>query len=388
MPPLLHPHLFALPWRAGNHVTLLVDGPAFFARMLEAIETAQHYVLLEMYLFESGTVASRFIEALARAAARGVAVHVLVDGFGVRRLARGDRRRLRTSGVQLALYNPLRARAWWRNLMRDHRKQLLVDGRLVFVTGAGLTDEFDSPQGLRRTWRETAVAVEGPAVADWYALFARTWARYGRTPLPPFDAPAPVADGSRARVAAASGPVAAHIKRAMLRAIHKAQRRVWFQTAYFVPSRKLRRALRHAARRGVDVRLFLPGPRTDHPAVRHAGRRYYGRLLRAGIRIFEYQPRVLHAKAVLCDDWASLGSSNFDRWNWRWNLDANLEVDDARFADAVAAMLEADRRESREITYSEWRLRPWLSRVRERFWGRVDLWLNRFGRGRDGADVD
>jgi phosphatidylserine/phosphatidylglycerophosphate/cardiolipin synthase-like enzyme len=388
MPPL-HPLLFPLPWRPGNRVTLLIDGPAFFARMLEAIEAARHAVLLEMYLFESGAVATRFIDALARAAARGVAVHVLVDGFGVRRLARADRQRLRASGVQLAFYNPLRARGWWRNLMRDHRKQLLVDGRLAFVTGAGLTDEFDSPNGLRRTWRETAVAIEGPAVGDWQALFARTWARYGRTPLPPaVESPPAFSDGARARVAAASGPVVAHIKRAMLHAIHKARRRVWFETAYFVPSRKLRRALRRAARRGVDVRLLLPGARTDHPAVRHAGRRYYGRLLRAGIRIFEYQPRVLHAKAVLCDDWVSLGSSNFDRWNWRWNLDANLEVDDARFADAVAAMLEADRRDSREISYAEWHARPWLARARERFWGRVDLWLNRFGRGRDDADVD
>ncbi len=137
----------------------------------------------------------------------------------------------------------------------------------------------------------------------------------------------------------------------------------------------MRRALRRAAQRGADVRLMLPGPRTDLPAVRHAGRRFYTGLLRHAVRVFEYQPRVLHMKVLLCDDWVSIGSSNVDRWNLRWNLEANQEIADRRFAAEVQAMFEADFRNCEEIDYREWRRRPWHRRFLERFWGWVDVWL-------------
>ena len=152
--------------------------------------------------------------------------------------------------------------------------------------------------------------------------------------------------------------------------------------AYFVPSWKLRRALRRAARQGADVRLLLPGPETDHPAVRIAGQRYYTSLLKSDIRIFEYQPRVLHSKALICDQWVSIGSSNFDRWNLRWNLEANQAVDDEQFAEEVARMFVDDFADSAEIKLESWRRRPGYRKWRERFWGRVDLWLHRLGRGR------
>jgi phosphatidylserine/phosphatidylglycerophosphate/cardiolipin synthase-like enzyme len=167
----------------------------------------------------------------------------------------------------------------------------------------------------------------------------------------------------------------------LLNHIRSAERTVWLATAYFIPAWRIRRALRNAARRGVDVRLLLPGPHTDHPAIRHAGRRFYGRLLANGVRIFEYQPRFLHSKVFLCDHWVSIGSSNLDRWNLRWNLEANQEIDDSAFAGQVRAMFEADFRESIECRYAQWRKRPWSARARERLWGRVDLWLHRLGRG-------
>jgi cardiolipin synthase len=165
----------------------------------------------------------------------------------------------------------------------------------------------------------------------------------------------------------------------LFRRVRNAEQRVWLATAYFVPSRKLLRALRRAVRQGADVRLLLPGPHTDHPAIRHAGRRFYTRLLRHGVRIFEYQPRFLHTKTLLCDRWVSLGSSNFDRWNLRWNLEANQEVDDQRFADAVAVMFETDFSECIEIDLRRWR-RRWFGRLREQLWGKVDMWLESLGR--------
>lgn len=372
---------YLFPWRPRNRFELLVDGRCFFPRMLEAIERARHHVLLEMYLFESGVVATRFIDAFVRAAGRGVTVKLLLDDFGARGLLRRDREKLTQGGVDLALYNPLHIRKWLRNMLRDHRKLMVVDGELAFVGGAGITDAFDAPGHPELSWRETAVRVHGPVVKDWLVLFRRMWNRHVSRPLHlPKSAPPATADGRPGRVAITSSLATQEIKRSLYNRARHAEKRLWIATAYFVPSRKLRRVLERADRRGVDVRLLLPGAHTDHPAIRHAGRRFYSELLLAGVRIFEYQPRFLHAKTILCDDWTSIGSSNLDRWNLRWNLEANQEVDDAVFAEAVRSMFEEDFRNSVECRYEDWRRRPWHARWRERLWGRVDMWLESLGR--------
>jgi phosphatidylserine/phosphatidylglycerophosphate/cardiolipin synthase-like enzyme len=378
-----HSRVDHFPWRTGNRFTLLIDGTQFLRAMLEAIARATHSVWLEIYLFESGAVADRFIDALAAAARRGVEVRALLDDFGARRLSGHDRARLRTVGVAVVFFNPIRYRRLTENLARDHRKLLLVDGCVAFTGGAGITDEFDPPRHPERRWRETMVRVEGPVVADWVDLFHREWSGHAATPSPGAVAAVPPAlgDGVVGRLSIARGMAVQEIKRALLKRIRRAQDLVWVATAYFIPSWRVRRALRKAARRGVDVRLLLPGPHTDHPAVRHAGRRFYARLLANGVRIFEYQPRVLHSKVFLCDDWVSIGSSNLDRWNLRWNLEASQEIVDAGMATQVRAMFEADFADSIECRDADWRARPWRLRARERLWGRVDLWLHRLGRG-------
>ncbi|BAU47384.1 phospholipase [Sulfurifustis variabilis] len=378
---------FLYPWREGNAFELLVDGERFYPRMLEAIERATTYVLLEMYLVESGAVSGRFIDALARAARRGVQVKVLLDAFGGLGLEDADRARLTEAGVAMVIFNPIKAAKRAHNLARDHRKLLLVDGEVAYTGGAGLTDEFDPPRAAEHRWRETMIEIHGPVVADWQRLFARVWGREGRRPLDlPLPSPPVHPDGMYGRVEVSQTSVRQEITRSLLKRIGAAEHRVWISTAYFIPSWRIRRALRRAARRGVDVRVVVPGPCTDHPAVRHAGRRFYGRLLLAGVRILEYQPRFLHSKVALCDQWASIGSSNFDRWNLRWNLEANQAVDDPRFAAAVARMLEGDFAAAREWGYRDWSRRPLLARLREYLWGKVDLWLNTLDRKRAPRD--
>lgn len=372
---------YLYPWRPGNRLELLVDGRRFFPRMLEAIDRARHHVLLEMYLFESGAVATRFIDACVRAAGRGVTVKLLLDDFGALGLSRQDRDKLAQGGVDMVFYNPLHLRKRLRNMFRDHRKLMVVDGEFAFAGGAGITDEFDAPGHPEQSWRDTAVRVHGPVVADWQALFLRTWNRHVSRPLHlPKSVPPATADGRLGRVAITGALATQEIKRSLYNRARHAEKRLWIATAYFVPSRKLRRMLERAVGRGMDVRLLLPGAYTDHPAIRHAGRRFYSDLLRTGVRIFEYQPRFLHAKTVLCDDWTSIGSSNLDRWNLRWNLEANQEVDDAVFAEAVRSMFEEDFRHSVECSYEDWRRRPWHVRWRERLWGKVDMWLESLGR--------
>lgn len=373
---------YRFPWRKGNRFELLVDGAAFYPRMLEAIAAARHTVWLELYLCESGAVADRFIAAFLAAADRGVAVKLLLDDFGAYRLSAPDRARLAAGGVEVLFYNRLRYGKFLHNMFRDHRKLLVVDGMVAFVGGAGIADAFDPPGQPHLRWRETMVRIEGPVLIDWQALFADVWNHYAPTQLGPSTVPAALANGVAGRVTATSGLPVQEIKRSLIRRIRGAHQRVWISTAYFIPARKLVRALRHAAHRGIDVRLLVPGPQTDHPAVRHAGRRFFAPLLRSGVRIFEYQPRFLHSKVILADHWVSIGSSNLDRWNLYWNLEANQEIQDLGFAAHTEAMLRRDFAESVECGLEALHRRPWHLRLRERLWGSVDLWLARLGRVR------
>ncbi len=376
-------HRHRYPWRNGNRFHLLVDGPRFFPHMLEAIRAAEHFVCLELYLARSGRVTRQFIEALVEAVQRGVKVLVLLDDYGCRGLSRTDRQRLAEGGVQLALYNPFRIGKVFGNLQRDHRKLLLVDGKIGFTGGAGLTDDFLRLRQPERTWHEVMLVMRGPVLQDWLDLFARGWQQAtGKSCGLPVVVPAEEPDDQHGRVSIAEGLGHQEIMASLVKRCRNAERRIWIATPYFVVSRKLRRALRRAARRGVDVRVLVPGPVSDHPWVSWASRGYYSRLLRHGVRIFEYHPRFLHAKLQLCDGWSSVGSSNLDRWNQHWNLDANQEVEDERFAREVAVQFEKDFVYSEEIVYQDWRVRPWHRRALEWTCGRLVRLLEWLGRTR------
>jgi cardiolipin synthase A/B len=371
------------PWRAGNRFHLIAVSEEYFDRMLAAIDGACEYVLMEMYLVESGELADRFVAGLARAAARGLTVCVALDGFGSLGLGSADRARLMQAGVDLRFYNALS----WRkkllhNFQRDHRKLLIADGRLAFVGGAGLTDEFAGVRGKGLPWRDQMVEICGPVLIDWQRAFAQTWRRCGGSlglPDPPQEE-VPDSAGASGRVALSEAAARSVIARDVVHRIENARERAWIMSAYFVPSRRFRKALRRTARRGVDVRLLVPGPRTDHPWVRDAARRFYGKMLRNRVRIFEYQPRVLHGKMTVCDDWVSVGSSNLDRWSFKWNLEANQEIMDAAFAADAAAVFENDCRQSEELSTQHWPRRAVWHRLRERIAGTLDRWLDRWRR--------
>lgn len=355
-----------------------MDGDQFFPAMLEAIHTAQQSVLMEMYLFESGSIATQFIDAFINAVTRGVHVQILIDAFGARSLTDADRARLTESGVELAIHNPLHYGRVRRNLFRTHRKLLVIDGCVAFAGGAGICDEFDRESYGPRCWHDTMVKIEGSVVTDWNQAFARNWKRWSRTAASTVNAGNIPGGNASGRVALSRGVGRNEIKRALLNQTRAAQQRLWLATAYFMPSLRLRRHLCRSARRGVDVRLLLPGAWTDHPAIRHASRRYYTRLLRAGIRVFEYQPRFQHAKVLLCDNWVTTGSSNIDRWNFRWNLEANQEIDNVEFTQQVYNMFEADFAQSKEISLEDWRRRSWRDRLQERWWGFIDRFVDRY----------
>lgn len=368
------------PWQGGNRFELLIDGIRFFPQMIQAISEARQSVDLELYLVEDGQCCQALIEALAHACQRGVRVRCLFDDFGSRGLSRASRLHLSGQGAQLRFYNPLSWRRLGRNFYRDHRKLLVVDETLAFVGGTGATDAFWRPGQAQDDWHEVMVQMHGPLVRHWQALFEHQWQlSWQRRPWKPDWPlwverlpPLPSQRGGLGRVAYADARQHRDILQSLVRNLRRARTRIWLATPYFLPTWKVRRALRRAARRGVDVRLLLSGGHTDHPSVRYAGHRYYSSLLRKGVRIFEYQPRFLHLKMVLVDDWVSVGSCNFDHWNLRFNLDANLEALDPGLTEAVEQSFHQDFAVSREISQSAWRQRPWYRRLYQGFYGSLE----------------
>ena len=367
-------------WRDGNHFELLPEASRFLPAMFEAIEQARASILIELYLMESGRLATTLIDALVSSAQRGVTVLLLLDGYGAMGLSRHDRERLQEGGVALRFFNPLGLHSLTRNLTRDHRKLVVVDGRVAFTGGFGAVDEFLD------AWYEVAVRIQGPVVADWVRLFCRLWdspLTRGRGPASLVRGLSTMAHaesgyrGMRGRAIWGQGYRYQAIRHSLHDRVASARQRIWICTPYFAPTFSLRLRLARAARRGVEVRLLLPGKRHDHPGVRYAGQRFYGRLLKAGVHIHEFQPTFIHAKFSLVDDWVSLGSCNFDHWSLHWNLEANQEVSDRRFAGEVALLFEQHFADSHEIEPGEWSRRPLLQRIKEWLFGTLDGMLTR-----------
>lgn len=358
---MLEPELLS----GGNDVRLLQDGREAFPAMLEAIAGARHSVLVEMYTIASDRTGHLFAKALAERAKAGVPVRVLYDSAGSRETATSMFRELRSSGAIVTPFRPWGLYTWRK---RDHRKLIVVDGRIGFVGGANLTDEY-APDG--GNWRDLVVRIEGPEVADLVALFAEVWIEEEEDSLFPTGTPPhapPVEGGIRVAVMGSGRPAERRqIERHYRHAMAHARRRIWIANAYFVPSRTAIRLLKSAARRGVDVRLLMP-TKTDALPVYHAGRALFAGLLSAGVRIFEYQGRVLHAKMMTIDGaWSSVGSYNLDHLSLFHNYEIAAVVIDPSFGARLEATFEADLASAREIDREAWLRRPWMTRLLEQF---------------------
>lgn len=290
-------------------------------------------------------------------------------------------RGLSAAGVDVVFYNPLRWGRLYYSLFRNHRKLLLVDGAVGFVGGAGITDDFAPVQRERPPWHDVMLQIKGPVLIDWLASFSEIWRRASRRPLA-LRYPDIACGQQSGQVLVANALGQQEINRALIAHLRRARQRVWLTTPYFISTWKIRRTLRQAAQRGVDVRLLLPGELSDHPWVIHASRRYHGVLLREGVRIFECQPRFAHSKLQLCDDWVSIGSSDPDCWSQRRNLDANQAADDTELAAAAAQLFCDNLAASREITFTAWHSRPWQLRLKEWIWLRVIALLERLPKKR------
>jgi len=361
-----------LPVTTGNTFSLLCGGKEYFSSLLKAIEGARNEILIESYVWADDEIGRSVLTAAAMAARRGIAVRVVMDGVGgfpARQFAEGV---FSGTGGEVAIFNPVKFKPWFRRWYeRNHRKIAVIDGNTAFIGGFGIRDDWIAPPPEGR-W-DLGARVSGPIASQFRMAFAHDWLRSRHQLLPYAVMPGQAGRGGEMLRLLPSVLGRRDLLRNLRRSIIGAQERIYICTTYFIPSIRMRHALRRAAFRGVDVRLLLPTPVKSAMAFKFAGRRHYRSLLAAGVRIFEYQPAFIHSKyAVIDHDWGFVGSSNLDNWSGRFNLEADLEVLSPGAVQALEGRFLMDLEDSTEISPARWESRPLWMKLMERFFGWFD----------------
>ena len=382
------------PLTTGNRVLLLQDGPATYQAMFAAIAAAKDHINLETYIFDDDEVGQRFAQALMARQAQGVQVNVLRDSAGTFRTPATFFAKLAASGIRVHEFNPinpLAARESWQWNQRGHRKLLIVDGRTAFLGGINISSVYSggsfkrgsqsalkTPVADNLAWRDTHLQLQGPVVAELQKLFIAAWEKQkGPTLASKNYFPPPQMAGQQVVRAIGSSPDEPFslIYATLLSAIGSAETSVSITNAYFVPDPQLLAALEAAARRGVNVSLILPS-QTDSWLVFHAGRRFYARLLRAGVKIHERRGVILHSKTALIDGvWATVGSTNLDWRSFLHNYELNAVVLGVDFGRQVQAMFDRDLAASDPILLEQWQQRSIDLRFKEQFARAWEYWL-------------
>lgn len=354
----------------GNQVTALNNGREIFPAMLEAIHQAEVSITFETYIYWSGEIGEKFSEALSERARAGVPVHVTIDWVGSLKMDQALLDRMQDAGVQVERYRPLH----WYNLRRmnnrTHRKLLVVDGKVGFTGGVGIADLWEGDAQDPEHWRDMHFRIEGPAVAQMQAAFNDNWIKTtgevlnGPAYFPPLHAVGTMS-AHMFIASPAGGSESMHLM--YLMSIAASDQTIDLVASYFVPDRLIIQALLAARKRGVRIRVILPGPYIDSDTVRVASKATWGPLLRAGVEIYVYQPTMNHTKLLIIDrELVSVGSTNFDIRSFRLNDEASLNVYDHGFADQMTRVFERDLEPTSRYTYQDWRTRPWTDRVAER----------------------
>ncbi len=356
----------------GGRVVPLVNGDQIYPAMLAAIDGATRRIEFETYNFIRGEAADRFSAALTRAARRGVDVRVILDTVGAPSPPDSLREDFKTAGVKLAWFNPINMWTVEAKNNRTHRKLLVVDGAVGFTGGAGVADHWLGNARTPEEWRDTHFEIRGPSVRALEACFYENWVEAGGNDVPEL-APELADDGSgQTTIVIWSNPTVGvtNLKLLYLYSIDAARQTLDIQSPYFVLDSSVRLAIDRARGRGVRIRVLTDGDETDARSVKHASRAEYARMLEAGDRIFEYQPTMMHAKAMIVDRrWSIIGSANFDNRSLELNDEITLAIDDTGLAATLTAAFDADLTRSKAWGADDWRRRPWHWKVRERFWG-------------------
>jgi cardiolipin synthase len=380
-----------VPLIAGNQVKLLFDGPQTMAEMMKAIAGAKNNINFETYIFDQDELGDKFAELLMEKQRAGVTVNIIYDSVGTLTVPQEFFDKMRAAGIHLIAFNPVnptkvRGNGWKVN-NRDHRKMLIVDGKVGFAGGINISNTYSKSSPFRSKsrpkdekdvgWRDTHVRIEGPAVQAMQWLFIQNWTGQDADDLREADYfPNPVIAGDKlVRILGSEPGGKFEIYKAMLLAIQESKKSIHITCAYFVPDEQTLQALIDAARRGVKVELVLPSV-SDSGVVFHAGRAFYQRLLEAGVRIHELNLAVLHAKTAVIDGvWSTVGSTNMDTRSFLHNSEVNVIVLGDAFGQEMENAFREDLRNSREVTLAAWKQRPVVTRMKEwaaKWW---DYWL-------------
>ncbi len=355
----------------GNKVVDLQNGDRIFPSMLEAIRGAKASINFETYIYWSGEIGKQFADALSERAKAGVKVHVLLDWVGSAKVDDDYLRTMREAGVRIEKFHP----PHWSNLgrmnNRTHRKLLVVDGNVAFTGGVGVAPQWTGDAQDPEHWRDSHYRVEGPVVAQMQSVFLDNWIKVtgevllGAAYFPP-QPPQPVGPSSAQMFSSSPTGGAESMQLMYLLSITAASRTIDLAAAYFVPDEMASRALVAAMKRGVRVRIVVPGEHIDSETVRKASRARWGDLLAAGAVIAEYRPTMYHCKVLIVDGvLVSVGSTNFDNRSFRLNDEATLNVFDAAFAQRQTAIFEADLAKAQRVTHAQWLQRPRTERLME-----------------------
>jgi cardiolipin synthase len=395
---LLDYHLAAMrdmgapPLITGNQVQLLVDGPRTYDAMFAAIEKARRYVLVESFIFEEAAAGDRTLSALlAKVAARGVYVAVLYDAVGSLTTDEEFLKGLGKSGVALCAFNPLNPldERFSGINHRDHRKVVVVDGEHAFAGGVNFSEAYQiasrqtrqrglsKQKSLHEGWRDTHIGIRGPAARHIDDLFREVWrSAECKAESAPAAVPAVEAANTLVQIVASTPDDETNdIYATLLSVIAYAQKRIDVTMAYFVPDDTLEKALKDAARRGVEVRIILPSY-SDFSGVFYAGRAHYDELLESGVKLYELEDAFLHSKSIVVDDvWSSIGSTNFDWRSFVHNNEISVCVIGEEFAAEMTRMFATDLADSKEITLAAWKKRGLRERFKEWMWLPIQYWL-------------
>ncbi len=361
--------LLGPPLVNGNSIESFHNGDQIFKVMLEGIQLSKKTITFETFIYWSGEIGNRFAKALTEKAKTGVKVHVLLDWLGSRSFEESYIEEMKSAGVQVQRYRPIR----WYNIARvnnrTHRKILVIDGQVGFVGGVGIADQWLGNAQDKDHWRDSHFRIKGPVVAQLQAAFMDNWnashpdVLHGDDYFPENEK----AGDAFAQVFKSSPEEGSGSVRLMyLYSIAHAMKTIRISTAYFVPDTHLRKMLIDATKRGVKIEVILPGPIIDTHITRRASRAVWGELLKAGIRIYEYQPTMYHCKFMIVDDlWASVGSTNLDHRSLRLNDECNLNAIEPKWAQEMAEVFEKDKARTVEMTYDQWKNRPLNEKIIE-----------------------
>jgi cardiolipin synthase len=357
------------PILSGNRVDLLLNGEQIFPAMVTAIRSARQTITYEQYYYEDGPVAREIAEALAERCRAGVGVNVLLDAFGSLSMPDEYRAVMRDSGCHVETFRPIGPFSVWRANNRSHRRLLVVDGRIGFTGGSGVSRKWMGNGRTEDHWRDTDARVVGPAVEYLQGAFAENWLEATGIVLGGeayFPRPIARGGGTYAQVVRSSPAGGSFAMYTMfLLAIASARRSIFITNPYFVPDRKMADALLEAVRRGVRVVVLVPGA-IDHNLVRQASRRGFGSMLRGGIEIYEYKPALLHAKTMVIDGvWSTVGSTNLDNRSFALNDELNLVIYDPEIGRRMEATFHEDLRHSARVDYRKWSSRGVTDRLLE-----------------------